>query len=480
MNRQAAQGSWPQRPGLAQRSGSSAWPALRYNAPGLVLGAVALLLALRGLDRRSVWNDEALTVEFAGKGVGGLLRWIGTTQGEANMSAYYLLIAPVVEWSESPVAIRLPSVLAYAALVYVTWRIGSHLFSPGPAILAPLGVLLVGLGHRYAQEARSYMLAALLVALAVLLALEARSDGGLAWCGAVFGASLWFHVTVAVALPVLVLAILTPQDRGWRQVGGVAAIVGALAIPLGILMSRNNQLLVSWIPEFSLHELDTYLTDVYASEPWLARVGAALMVAAGIWVAIRRGVASPRSWLPVVWLAGPVIGLVLVSEWYRPSFVDRYLVLALPGTGLVLAALGQTVMDLQSEWQSLKQRSMEIGAGVALVLTLAAMAGPRLNSERHVPDSDGRAAMEFLLSRDGRNDVVTTARTNAQAEYYRRRLPGAESKIELHRSFAGAPDGTWLYTDDSEDPMELLAERPYCPDGQQQFTGLTLTRLVRC
>ena len=112
------------------------------------------------LSRRSFWQDEAFTWSTVDRSFPSLLSVIVRHEG-------YQVLHSLIEWptnriSSTVEALRMPSVFAFAGSVPAVWLVGRRLFDERTGVFAALLFALNGYALSYAQEARSYMLAAML------------------------------------------------------------------------------------------------------------------------------------------------------------------------------------------------------------------------------------------------------------------------------------------------------------------------------
>src|SRR5437660_587786 len=104
--------------------------------PYLILAAVTSLgLALRllGLDRKSVWFDEAVTAGFAALSPREVLSAIA---GDVNPPLYYLLLQAWWPYVRDDFWLRFPSALFSATTVAVTVLFGRRLLDWRAGLLA--------------------------------------------------------------------------------------------------------------------------------------------------------------------------------------------------------------------------------------------------------------------------------------------------------------------------------------------------------
>ncbi|HET9719491.1 MAG TPA: glycosyltransferase family 39 protein [Solirubrobacteraceae bacterium] len=212
------------------------------------LTAVAALLRFGTLGAQSFWLDEATTVHEVSLPVGQMLHLI--SRYETTPPLYFL-----VTWvwtrvfGAGEVGIRSLSALAGTALVPVTYLCGRELVSRraglAAAALATLSPFLIW----YSQEARSYMLFALLGGLSLLFwARHLRRESTAALTGwAVFSSlAILTHFFAVFLVAPEALWLLWRSRRRATVVAVVAVVVVQLAmVPLALGDTSGG--LLSWL-----------------------------------------------------------------------------------------------------------------------------------------------------------------------------------------------------------------------------------------
>jgi mannosyltransferase len=199
---------------------------------GLVLLAVALRFATLGVQ--SLDADEGFTAEIARKSLGGALSQVPHT--ESSPPLYYLLVWVWAKlFGTSPWGLRSLSALAGTALVPVVYAIGASLRSQRVGLIAAAFTAVAPLMVWYSQEARAYMLFALLTTTAFLFFVRGRL-GLWALASAAALATHYFAVIVVVPMAAVLLWRRTPRAR-WA-VGAVLA-AGLALLPLALYQSAH-------------------------------------------------------------------------------------------------------------------------------------------------------------------------------------------------------------------------------------------------
>jgi mannosyltransferase len=289
--------------GAAVAVGARGGARARTATRGALLAVAALTLlaaALRfsTLDLQSYWYNEAATALLTKKSFGDMLDSIPRMEG--NPPLYYVLAwlwAKVFGSGEA--GLRSLSALCGTAMVPVAYAAGARLANAragvGLAALVAFSPLLVW----FSQEARPYILLALLTALALIAFLRCVESWGtrdLAW---------WAGLSaLALATHYFALVLIVPQAAwlAWRaprrRAVAVAAIpITAVAAALVPLASDQSSPATTSIPGAlgtRILELPKQLLTGYdAPAELVLTVVAALLVLAGAWLAYAR--AEPRA-----------------------------------------------------------------------------------------------------------------------------------------------------------------------------------------
>jgi mannosyltransferase len=257
--------------------------------------AVAALLRFPTLDAKSFWVDEVVTVSLVRRDFGSMLSAI--PDSESTPPAYYVLAwlwAQVFGIGEA--GLRSLSALLGTALVPVAYLAGRRLVSPHVGVAAAALVAVNPLLVWYSQEARAYMLLALLGGVSLLLflrCLDRPTAGALAAWAAVGALAFATHYfAVFLVAPEAAWLLYEHRRRGavWLATGGIAAC-GLALLPLALDQLENPR----WIAESGfagrLAQIPAiFLVGFEVSLPLAFAVAAVAAVAAGVgfWLLLRR------------------------------------------------------------------------------------------------------------------------------------------------------------------------------------------------
>jgi len=315
-------------------------PALFRIVLGFTIGFAAFI-RIAHLGTKSLWSDEVASIVIA------KLHWADfwrvVTTNEANMSFYYLLLRLWVHLGDQP-SVKFLSVLPGVAVILVLYWIGREILSREAGILAAL-LLSVNVFHiRYSQEARSYSLVVLLVALSFLSFLRCVRQQDHSWgaCHVVFSVlALYAHFFAALALfAQLVSLVFLPRSGklAYKQVRRFSIIV-VLGAPLlwFVLFRSSGQL--DWLHPATAKEL--YHLFLYMTGSGL-KFGIALVafvIALRVWASRAREQWTMQTWsfaVLVLWLFLPIC-ITFVTSFWKPVFLARFLIVCLPAAMLLIA-----------------------------------------------------------------------------------------------------------------------------------------------
>lgn len=177
-----------------------------------------------------LWYDEVFSASLARLTLANL--WLAAL-GDVHPPAYYLLLWGWAKvWGYSEIALRLPSVLAGLALIWVVDRLANSLDMTRPARLLATGLTaLAPFQVYYSQEVRVYSMLMLACSLAALALVEKRPY--LLVISSL--AALYLHHMAAPFIGVLLLLAITARRWPLIKLAGIIAIIGVGYLPGALL-----------------------------------------------------------------------------------------------------------------------------------------------------------------------------------------------------------------------------------------------------
>lgn len=380
----------------------------RRTGRAVVVASVLVMLAVGswGLDRGSMWLDEAATWTVATRPVHQIRAVLDNI--DVVHGFYYLAMHVWLSVGGGEVWMRIPSVLGMAVAAGATAALGVRLAGPRTGLVA--GLLLAGwpLVSYYAQEGRSFALVTGVVLLGTWCLIQALSTGRRGWWWAytpsvVVAALLHEFAVLAVVAHGVTLLLVRPGWRVWRAFVVSALVCAACVAPLAH-KSQEQSRQVSYMTSPTWSTLVDLAEKFLSTSLWLTLVLVGLALVGAV-AAVRDG--RRRGGVGLAAVALPLllvpVGLLLGASLVHPLFQVRYVLFSVVGLPL-LAARG--IEELAGAAGRATGRAA-VGWAVAAVLVLGVSAAqlPALLHERTTSsrsqDFAGAAAVVRAGARPG-------------------------------------------------------------------------------
>ena len=320
------------RPAAATSASTRNGRAVLWLPALLVLG-----LGFLGLDRHSVWRDEAASLVAARRSLPDL--WAMLSQIETVHALYYTILHAWLQPGGGEVWARVPSVIAMAVTAGLVGVVGARLVSVRVGLVGGLLFAVNPSVSYYAQEARSTALVAafaLLATWSLLRALDRRPRWWVAYavvCAVLVGLNVLAVLVLAAHACTLLL-----RDRP-RRVLPRWAVAAAPAVLLAVVLFvvvGHHPYQISWIPTPGIGSVRDYAHLALGPNLPVAALVAGLVLVALLPTRSAddrrlRALALPLAVLPSAAL--------LVVSLVQPIFVPRYVFPSVAAVSL-LAALG--------------------------------------------------------------------------------------------------------------------------------------------
>ncbi|MBI4101108.1 glycosyltransferase family 39 protein [Candidatus Microgenomates bacterium] len=310
--------------------------------------SVAAVLQLVNITKWSIWHDEAFTIMLIDYDWSEILR---RTALDVHPPLYYLVLkAWTSVFGSSLLAARSLSVLATLLLMLVMYFLVKRLFDVWAARLSLFFMVIGPFIIRYAQEARMYAIAALLVAAATYLlvvALDKNNKWYLYGYALVMALAIYTHYYTLFMVPVYWLYILSrtkfrarPRAKTinlfnihWWGANSLILVLLAPWLPKAIKQFTSIQG-AFWIPPVDyttgFDTLVNFLTYQFQWQikglmlAWLLSLVAGLLVV--LWLAlVKNKPERPRLWLLVAYsFLPPIIIFALSLPPWQPIYNNRY------------------------------------------------------------------------------------------------------------------------------------------------------------
>ncbi|MER6785962.1 hypothetical protein ABT330_15300 [Streptomyces sp. NPDC000658] len=362
-------------------------------------------VGLWGLDRGGIWRDEAVTFQVARRTVPQIWRLLHGV--DAVHGLYYLCMHVVLAVRPGEVVLRLPSVCGAAATAALVAALGVRLARPRVGLWAGLLYAVTPLAGHYAQEGRSYALVAAGAAGATLLlarGLDERTDAGRAalprpsrhtwWAyGGVVAVTTLLHELAVFVLcaHALTLALLRAPRRVWRAWARAAGAAVVLLLPL-VLVSRGQSQQVEWLPVPDWESAQRLLRAFAAGPRGAVFWGCLTLMAVGLTAGRTAAFAAPLMIVPP--------GFLMLLSQVKPLYHDRYVLYALAGAPLLIAAGADRLAGLAGR----RPHAWAVTAAGVLAVALVFLHLLPLHREYRTPAHrpDDLAAVSALTAREVR------------------------------------------------------------------------------
>lgn len=482
----------------------------------LILG-LATVLRVNQLGNQSLWADEGNSAAMAERSFGQIAF---RTADDIHPPLYYwLLRAWVTTAGVGEAGLRSFSVLLGVLLVFIIIGLGMRLGGKLLGLVAGLIAAASPLQIYYSQEARMYMLATLLAALAVygfwwLIQDERRSliEPAAApaqltlWPAPFFllmpawVAGLYTHY----AYPV-VIGFLSALYLAWLLATRAHAAVGRRLGRWGLLLGVVLLLYAPWLG-VAIRQVGGWPTGGQPTDLWSAfqaavqtwdvgpagRTSVALARQWQFWLPPAlallgllpwRGVARRPAWLswllPIAWLIAP-LAMMFAFGLFREAYL-KFLLIASPAYTLLLArGITGPALTLGAIGRApAAPRPMRGGdllgvlwciAALSLVLGFAGIHLNRYYADPKVTRDDYRGIAEFIIATAGPDDailLVAPGQSEVFAYYYRGALPifalpaqrpidTAAAEQELHKLLAREKVYAVYWANHEADPTDFI------------------------
>ncbi len=334
----------------ARRQGGAQIARIEWAAvAAITIAGIALRIFHLGFHSLN-GGDEPFSLALAQRSFGHMFNLFGF---EANGTLYSIVLWPVIRIAnQSEAAIRSPAMVAGALAVPALWWAGRQLVNSWTGIAAATLMAVNPMATFHSQYARPFAFVMLFSTLSfATLAMATAEDGGRRKWWVLYGASMAAAAYSNSLTPVFLVpaqaVVVVPRGRAalrawiWSLVA-LAIVCVPLLVALIIERSRRNPLY--WLTHpgpGDIVDAATEFTTGLSNLIWIYKLTALVTLGMGAFVAVRawrsRENLSPLA-VPLAWTVLPVAGLFVFSQ-ISPAFHEPYLIGALPGALLLIAAL---------------------------------------------------------------------------------------------------------------------------------------------
>jgi mannosyltransferase len=394
------------------------------------LTVIAAVLRLHLLAAKSLWIDEAASVNFTTMAWWPFLRLLWSYQG--NMTLYYFLLRGWVHLGDSEAVVRGLSVLFGVVTVPAIYALGARMFDRVTGVTAAALLAVHSFHIQWSQEARAYSLLTFLLVLTTYFFVRAM-DSPLTkryWAAFTLSAALsvYAHIFAVFLLPAYALAIVLPRPFTvkLRTVAAATVSFAFLIFPISAFVLLQHSSQINWIPRPTLADIYQFL-DLLTGHGGLWSVVAYLALCVLALAPVFGSARSEReTWslrLVALWLLLPPL-LALAATPFKPLFFSRYMIMCVPAL-VLLASRGITRVAANST----ASRAMGT-ACLVVVLSLSAWGTARYFGST-IPTEDWRSAVSYILQREHPGDGAVFYIPNDYGYlYYVRRAASSQHNTE--------------------------------------------------
>ena len=390
------------------------WAGDRWKLSLGSIAALAFALRIWHLGARSLWMDEGDSVGFA------RMSWLAffhlLNVREVNMALYYVFLRGWLHLGDSEFFLRLPSVIFGTAAIVVTCIFAARVLSRPVAVIAGILMTFNVLALRYDREVRSYALLLLCTAWS-WLAYERAVRGGtrrdlVVWTLiSVLGVYAHMFAALAFLSQVVCLAFAGIDAERRKSFAAATAAYFALISPLIVIVLRMPQDPLLWVHPLGREGFSIFAKDFFNGGAMQTAIALLLLAASVVILAL-----APREqrWSISTAVLGalvPILVTALVSL-VKPTFIARYLLVALPSYAIAIAI----------PLARLPRKALTVAAVCVIVL----LGLPLLRDyEREPAENDFRGAVAFIVERAQPGDVIMIWEplSRPAVEYYVSRQP---------------------------------------------------------
>lgn len=373
----------------------------------LLPALTAVALGVWGLGGRGLSGDETATWAAARRSPGALWQLVG--QADAVHGPYYLLMQGLLALRPDEMTLRLPSVAAMGLAAALLAAIGTRLAAPMVGMTAGMLFAVVPAVSRYAQEAHQYALVtAGATAATYFLIRGCEDDEDRWWCGyaAVVSVAALLHASALLLLTAHAATLLLVRAVAclWLRWVMSAAFACVVAVPV-MWVARGQAAPPDWAtpgwPAF------TELMRAFAGPSGWVAVPTVVCAIGALLTRRRAREEGPIPGLTVPVVALPLLvlppALLFAVSQLHPVYAERYVIFALPGFCLLVAAGIERMADAVTPWAV----AMPLAAGLLVTLTFGGQLGTHLylRSPESRPD-DQRAVARLVQRSTDRGDAI--------------------------------------------------------------------------
>lgn len=364
---------------------------------------IAAVLRLHLLAARSLWIDEAASVNFATMPWWPFLRLLWSYQG--NMTLYYFLLRGWVHLGDSEAVVRGLSVLFGVATVPALYALGTRMFDRVTGVTAATLLSVHSFHIQWSQEARAYSLLTFLLVLTTYFFVRAMDSPRAKryWVAFTLSAALsvYAHIFAVFLLPAYALAIILPRPFTVKQrtIAGATVSFALLIFPISAFVLLQHSSQIDWITRPTLADVYHFLELLTGQGGWWSVVAYLVLCALALMPLFGSEGSEQEAWslrLVAFWLVLPPV-LTLAATPFKPLFFSRYMIMCVPA--LILLA-GRGI----SRVAAIPTGGRAMGTACLVVIVSLSAWGTTRYFTSTTPIEDWRSAVGYILQREHPGD----------------------------------------------------------------------------
>lgn len=234
-----------------QDSPKETFPYLEVLCGICIIGCI---LRFYQLGYNSLWLDEAYTYSLSTESYGGI--WQAITSGEVNPPLFYWLEHIILYFGNSEIILRAIPAISGVILIPVMYFLGKEIFDKRAGLISAMFTASSPIFIYYSQEARAYMLATLLLAIAILYYIKFDKSNTIkdAIIFGIFAAlTIWTHLYTIIIIAILCGIYLIKIIKNYPNKTPIGLIVcGVLCAPLITILPKIIHDKTASAPTFGL------------------------------------------------------------------------------------------------------------------------------------------------------------------------------------------------------------------------------------
>lgn len=322
----------------------------------IVLSLILLLgfsVRFYNIGSESIWTDEGYSLYFSSMSVEEM---VDNLKYDNHPPLYYLLLkAWTTAFGDSETSIRFLSLIFSVITIFLVYRIGEEIYSKKTGLYASFLISIAVFHVKYAQEARSYTLFAMLAAVSFLYFFRLKKDVNKKNIVLYLLSSIFLLYTHTYSLFLLLVQniVMFLQRKDLKKWLGLQTVLGVLYLPYIFVLVKQTLKTMSgssWMKTPGLEQI--YYNFFLQAGNYNMLITFLLLL--GFFITIRYFANKDGKkkflwddltlWL---WWLLPVIIALIVSYTLHPVFQVKYF---LPASIALYLLVGKAITSMKPRW----------------------------------------------------------------------------------------------------------------------------------